>query len=278
MQLFRQSVTMENVDVEEMRRMAQMAASCENTQDAVTVVEDVDAGDVGAGALQKARRFRFDRDIDLALIRIVNDTGAHIPARGESEKLFQQVHKMLVDSHECKARSTAMGMVEPMCRSVRERFQGLVRSRRKAIKKNQSSSGISEKHGEYEKTLDAMILAMDEKKSEEDAEKNAKSAAEEKLKKRGAEMREAACDVTPRKRQKERAFRLDHGGGEAELEAILKEAADNRKNDERRIALEERRMALDERRLVMEEAARKDQADQTKALTALLTAFASKMK
>lgn len=274
MDLSRSSVTMEAVDVEEMRRMAQIAASCDNTQDAVVVVED---GDVGA--LQKAKRFRFDGDCDLALIRIVNDTGAHVPARGQSDKLFQEVHRLLINAHECKARSVALGMSEPVCRTVRERFQGLVRSRRKVNKKNKDASGIAEPHGEFEKTIDKMIAAMDEKKAEENAEKDAKNAAEEKLKKRGAKMREAACDLTPRKREKksERVFRLDQGDAQAELEAILKESDAKLKNDDRRIALEERRIELEEKRLAIEQAARKDQAEQTKALTALLTTLVSKM-
>ena len=162
----------------------------------------------------------------------------------------------------------------PKLKTVRDRFNELVKERRVAVKRNIAASGIAEEHEEMEQLLDSIIEEIDnkaqvlaeEKNQQAQKEKNLRAAAENiriLALKRNAQNIESSTTEKVRLKKKKTMLEnnsLNFGNSDTEMVLIEEEIRARRELESKRLELEERRLALDERRQELDAKAQEAQA------------------
>eukprot|EP00171_Calliarthron_tuberculosum_P001549 IDg1549t1 len=220
---------------------AATAATVTDVTDVAVVVPDVEVAirdatlpdssvtpGTSAAPRPKSKRFRFNAEFELVLLRAVEDTGAHLLEYGQGEALFEKVLEKFVSSHEYFAKENNAGP------------GGLIPPKLKT------------EFGEREQLLDTIIEEMDSKAEQDRVEKDAKQARELHLQKSGVNVRDIALkrmseeekcgEKTSSKKQKRvgNSFNLDYDNVDAELKLMQEEAACRRMQDAKKLELEER--------------------------------------
>eukprot|EP00171_Calliarthron_tuberculosum_P022180 IDg22180t1 len=248
----------------------------------------------------KMKRFRFNHNFDLALIRCVTVSGAHLAKHGEREEKYAGLLAMFLASREFLEKSEEVP--PPKVLTIRERIKVLVKERRAVNKRNIAATGIAEEYGELEQLLDGIIDNIDEKAKVVAEEKDAMEKKELALQsaaktirdlslKRNADELSESSDVqvnTPKKKAKKAAktdVRFEFASADAEMKLIEEEAVSRREQEARRIAIDERRVALEERRIALDEKnaevqleLRKVEAEEKKSMAAMLAAVLAKLQ
>ncbi len=93
------------------------------------------------------RRFRFDRDADVALINAIMLAEVDVTKAGDRKEKFDGAYNMFCSSRTvtCKIEK---GMPKPKAITIQERYRKLVKDRRAANRSNIVASSIAEEYGE----------------------------------------------------------------------------------------------------------------------------------
>ncbi|CAN8065886.1 unnamed protein product [Agarophyton chilense] len=108
----------------------------------------------------KRKGFRFIKAYDMVLLRAVRLAGAHIAEHGQSDRLYQEVHKTFMEH---VTYVVFKQMQEPSFKTLVDRFKRVVAQRREYVKVTSRASGITEKYGEKKILVDYPINEMDVK-------------------------------------------------------------------------------------------------------------------
>eukprot|EP00171_Calliarthron_tuberculosum_P022844 IDg22844t1 len=147
---------------------------------AVTVIPDLPPPEA-TSAVQVFGRFRHGTSAAAQL------TGAHIAPWGKKAEMFEEVHTILVQSHQYKSCKTDR-MAASTVKTVQDRFNNFVLERKAANRANEKASGVAEEYGEKESLIDIVVNQMHEKKKKAAEEKNEKRALESRLRSAGEEV------------------------------------------------------------------------------------------
>lgn len=101
------------------------------------------------------KRFRFNEELDLVLLRCIGLNNAHMAGYGEAESKWDEVLSMFCAAHEAVPRLEVGGFAAPKACTITERFMLLIRERRAEVRRNLVSSSIAEKFCEREEFLDS---------------------------------------------------------------------------------------------------------------------------
>ncbi len=135
-----------------------------------------------------SRRFRFDRDADVALINAIMLAEVHNAKTGERREEFNSPYNMFCSSpaETCKIER---GMPKPKSTTIQEHYRELVKDRRAANRSSIAVSGVAEEYGELEEVLDNVIREIDKKCPKEGEKKEAEERKEQELKDAAKETR-----------------------------------------------------------------------------------------
>ena len=93
------------------------------------------------------RRFRFDREADLALANAVLLAEAHTAKNGEVKERYSGAFNMFWASH-VVTKKVSNGMPLPKLSTIQDHVRKLLKNRRVANKSNVAASGIAEEYCE----------------------------------------------------------------------------------------------------------------------------------
>ncbi len=109
------------------------------------------------------KRFRFDKEADIALVNTIMLAEAHVAKNWEVKEKFNGAFNMF-----CVSRAVASKVEEcmpkPKLSTIQEHFRKLIKNRCAANRSNDAASGISEVYGDLEQSLDVAIEEIEEKK------------------------------------------------------------------------------------------------------------------
>lgn len=162
------------------------------------------------------RRFIFSTEADYALASEAEAVGAHIPAHGKTQKLFEEVVGKFLTSNEYLSMDKD-DMPVPSWKTLRDRLKWIVEKRRAFLRTFVTQSGVESDDSELALMLDKIIADIDAKKAVDEEEQNKKTVLADALKKSGEETRARATrgrediddDESPRSKKSKAMFNFN---------------------------------------------------------------------
>ena len=204
---------------------------------------------MSTGETFASRRFRFDKESDLALVSAVLFAEARTAKTGEVKEKFAGAFNMFLASHAVTAK-VGRGVPQPKVTTFQEHYRKLIKNRGAANKANIPASGISEEYGEPEEVIDKIIEEVDIMKNEEKKKKEKedkrqtklKNAAEDILRKATKRLNSGESDgdeePKPKKKPRQLVGMEALGGIDPDIQRLVEQDKIRHENEANRLQLQ----------------------------------------
>lgn len=228
----------------------------------------------------KLKKYTFNADGRLALLKSVREFDAHLAKHGEKDKAFEKVYSRFIENMPSSAFLTRQ---KPTVKTLRDKLRALLSARKSENRKNQAASGISEDMTQENMLLDDFVLELNESTAIKNEDKGRQTENEKKLKKAGEEIQQRALKRlsttekdgrSPAKKRK----RSDDNEFEEWMEVMNEEMRDTKKLRREELDLRKKELELQEKKLQFEQEEKEGRRDTEKATLDLLLKLANKLQ